>query len=315
MNGAIDLGIVGLGVIARVQQAVLSGMPALYRLTDACDTDPAKGAFCRAERFYADLNEFLRKARAEAVLISTPPQSHPVVAEACLRAGKHVLLEKPAALHPGEAERMYRTARENGVLLRTAYHAAHGVETAWFLSNRKMLAREYGIGEISAVRCEFYDPYSAGGRLLRDRAPLGGCWIDSGINALSVCARLLDLSAFEPAEREETADRETGVLFRSRRKFRSAAASVEICTAWDTGQDHKATEISFHGSGARLLLQHSLQRVELTAGGRPEILFDGSGEERLTRQYAAVFADYAAAFAARRSDERETLLLQRLLLS
>ncbi len=71
---------------------------------------------------YADL---LADSRIDAVYISTHPSAHCALALAAMRAGKHVLVEKPLCLGACEAERL-RLARERAqVCLAEAVMAAH----------------------------------------------------------------------------------------------------------------------------------------------------------------------------------------------
>lgn len=308
----IRLGIVGLGAISPIQQDALLALPALYELSAACDTDGSRACVCRAPAFYDDLVQMLAEVPLDAVLISTPPARHMSVAEVCMRAGKDVLLEKPAALCLAQAERMYRTAEEKGVLLRTAYHAAYGAEIGWFLKNRARLAREYGWENLRRIRCTFCDPYVCEGRIRAGREALGGSWADSGINALSVAMRLTDLRAGF-AETESASEQIVGCTVRAQKVYAGNGVTLEIRTAWDDERNYKATELFFDGARTSLLLNHSLQQAELLTDGRRRILFRHAKEERLTHQYRALFSDYAAQWRSRSSDREETLALHRML--
>jgi predicted dehydrogenase len=65
----------------------------------------------------ADLDEVLAREDVDAVAIATPARTHQPIAEAALRAGKHVLVEKPLA-HTREAgQAMVDLARELGLVL------------------------------------------------------------------------------------------------------------------------------------------------------------------------------------------------------
>ncbi len=309
----LKIGIVGLGTIARVQQQALAKLRCLYALTDGCDIDREAAVCCAAPHFYDDLQEFLHRTEAETVLISTPPQTHDAIAEICIRAGKNVLSEKPLSDRPEDVCRLYLLAKEKGVLLRTAYHAVHSVEVMWFLEHREEVCKKYGLSALRGIRCELHDPYLSHDHPRREKIPLGGSWLDNGINALSVCGRLTDLSAFSLTEKEDVRDEETNVVYRAKRKFECAGVCVEIYTAWDTGKNYKATELIFGTGEGRILLNHTFQRVELHTDKGVEILFDDEGQERLLRQYCGVFLEYAGAFAKKASDEEQTVLWHRLL--
>lgn len=58
---------------------------------------------------------------SEAVHIATPPFTHAILAVAALKAGKHVLLDKPMALHPLDAEKIIQTAQEEKRVLGINY--------------------------------------------------------------------------------------------------------------------------------------------------------------------------------------------------
>ena len=62
----------------------------------------------------ASLEEALGRDGWEAALVVTPPETHHAVATAALRAGKHVLLEKPLATSLAEARDLVATAAACG---------------------------------------------------------------------------------------------------------------------------------------------------------------------------------------------------------
>jgi predicted dehydrogenase len=71
------------------------------RLEALCDSDPAQLSLFRRRhpgaRAVRDLDAVLVDPAVEAVVIATPPQTHAALATRALRAGKHVLVEKPLA--------------------------------------------------------------------------------------------------------------------------------------------------------------------------------------------------------------------------
>jgi predicted dehydrogenase len=71
---------------------------------------------------WADLPRALEECGADAVYIGTPVFLHAPQTIAALRAGKHVLCEKPMALNYEEACTMQRSAEETGGTLGIAYY-------------------------------------------------------------------------------------------------------------------------------------------------------------------------------------------------
>lgn len=64
---------------------------------------------------YASLSELLTDSSVDIVLCATPNDVHKEIVIASLRAGKHVVCEKPVALSVEDFDDMVSAARENGV--------------------------------------------------------------------------------------------------------------------------------------------------------------------------------------------------------
>ena len=93
-----------------------------------------------------------------------------------------------------------------------------------------------------------------------------------------------------------------------------ASGAIHITTDWTAGHGEKQTDAAF-ADGTHLLLLHTAQRAELVQGGKHTVLFRGDGEERLTRQYKGVLAEFARAIDENASDTSLSLRLHALLFS
>ncbi len=62
---------------------------------------------------YNSVDELLNDSEIELVIVNTPNFTHFDLAKQALRAGKHVLIEKPAAGNAAEIKELYEVAREN----------------------------------------------------------------------------------------------------------------------------------------------------------------------------------------------------------
>jgi 1,5-anhydro-D-fructose reductase (1,5-anhydro-D-mannitol-forming) len=113
--------VIGVGDITtkRVLPAILSEPRS--QLAGIVTRDPKK-----AERYgvpgWTALDTALAEAGADAVYVATPVFLHAPQTISSLRAGKHVLCEKPMALHYAEACSMQRAAEETGRMLGIAYY-------------------------------------------------------------------------------------------------------------------------------------------------------------------------------------------------
>jgi len=118
VNGAppkVRVGVLGSGYWGRNYVRSLEGLPEA-ELTWVCDL--AEEARARAARLAprarvtARLEEMLADPELEAVVVATNAIHHHAHASAALRAGKHVLVEKPMAVTVADAEALVRLASE-----------------------------------------------------------------------------------------------------------------------------------------------------------------------------------------------------------
>ncbi|MBL8232496.1 MAG: Gfo/Idh/MocA family oxidoreductase [Bryobacterales bacterium] len=113
--------LVGIGDIAkkRVIPAIKSAdRSSLYGVVTR---DRAKGALY-ADRVWTSLDEALTDEAVDAVYIATPVALHASQTIAALRAGKHVLCEKPVAMHYPQAQSMVSAAKASGRIFGVAYY-------------------------------------------------------------------------------------------------------------------------------------------------------------------------------------------------
>ncbi len=114
--------VAGVGEIARkrVIPAILAEKHStLYGLVTR---DPAKADEFPGTGAWPTVEDAVQDPDVDAVYISLPVALHADAAIAALRAGKHVLCEKPMAIDNHHAERMAQEARQSGRLLGVAYY-------------------------------------------------------------------------------------------------------------------------------------------------------------------------------------------------
>ena len=97
----LRLGIVGAGRRAQQHLATLRGLSDLFRVVAICDAnrtvaeEVAGRMACDA---FTDARECIAKARLDAVLITTPPEAHHLIAAVAARAGVPMLIETTLGL-------------------------------------------------------------------------------------------------------------------------------------------------------------------------------------------------------------------------
>jgi predicted dehydrogenase len=103
--------VAGIGDIARKRVIPAIQAEPRSRLYGFVTRTPAKAAAYPGARAWASIEEAVADPAVDAVYIALPVAFHAGAAIAALRAGKHVLCEKPMAMNFAEAERMVAEGR------------------------------------------------------------------------------------------------------------------------------------------------------------------------------------------------------------
>lgn len=115
----VRLAIIGTGGMANLHAEKFQKI-AGCEVVAACDVnDERVRAFAAKHKIpltFTDTTALLAGTEFDAVTIVTPDAFHAPVSLACLKAGKHVLCEKPLALSYADAKKMVDAARRAGVV-------------------------------------------------------------------------------------------------------------------------------------------------------------------------------------------------------
>lgn len=113
--------VIGIGDIATRRVIPAIQAEPRSRLYGLVTRDPAKGVPYDA-RVWASLDDALTDSAVQAVYVATPVFLHAQQTIQSLRAGKHVLCEKPMGMNEAEARSMVQTAEDSGRTLGVAYY-------------------------------------------------------------------------------------------------------------------------------------------------------------------------------------------------
>jgi len=167
----MKIAIIGCGKIADEHAAAVRLLPNC-EICGVCDSDELMAGQL-AERLgikgcFTDARKLLEVARPDVVHITTPPQSHFLLAKLCIEAGSHVFIEKPFTITAPETEELIRLAQEKQVKL-TAGHNHQFSPVA--LQMRTMIEKGYLGGDpvhMESIFCyDMSDGYARA--LLADR--------------------------------------------------------------------------------------------------------------------------------------------------
>src|SRR6202521_1171952 len=116
---AVGVGLIGYGAIAQAHAASITATPGL-RLAGVCDVSDERRQMAAREwsvQTHARAEDLLDDPEVRLVVVGTPPSIHSDSVMAALRAGKHVVCEKPFALRVEEVDRMIDAAAARDLVL------------------------------------------------------------------------------------------------------------------------------------------------------------------------------------------------------
>lgn len=180
---------IGCGLIGKKRAAALGR---LARLRYACDVDAARAQDlaknipgCVA---VTDYRTAINDAQIDAVIVSTLNATLAPIALDAVRAGKHVIMEKPGALNSGQLRILQDAAKASGVRVRVAYN--HRFHPA--LQKARALVDAGGLGPLMFMRAR----YGHGGRKGYDREWRADSALSGGGELIDQGVHLIDLAGW-----------------------------------------------------------------------------------------------------------------------
>jgi predicted dehydrogenase len=285
-NGmALKLGLVGIGKIARDQHIPALAADPRFELV-ACASRHAR---VDGVANFADIETLLAEVEhLDAISICTPPQAHFDAALAALRAGKHVMLEKPPAATTRHIALLQAEALRQGRTLFQTWHSrfAAGVDAA-----REWLRGRTLTGGTITWKEDVHH-WHPGQQWIWEPGGLGV--FDPGINALSVLTEVLpDEAVVHEADLDFPQNQQAPIAARLALR---TEGGVTVNAEFDFRQKGEQTwDIELVTTSGHLKLRHG--------GGALEI--DGSpvkADEALAGEYPRLYARFAELCAAGRSE-------------
>lgn len=271
--------LIGLGTIAATYKKGIDSSLSI-ELVAVCDKDTgAASRNCYSTLpFFSDYKEMIERLDVERVIISTPPDTHCEIAEYCLSHGVGVMIEKPATLSLGHFDHLYSLAQKNALPFKTLFHWQGGDEVI-------ELERVIDTKSIRQVTTKIYDPYSEQGTVIKEnKRALGGAWIDSGVNALSMIGKWIELSECRIIECSSQKCKESSLPIYAEVKL--DAGGVEICIEIDWREDKNKKESYISLSEASVYIDHSQQSFTIGEKNR-----ECARTSRLDAHYINVFSE------------------------
>lgn len=272
--------IIGLGTIT---ENYLPGLKRAENLTlvAVCDRDPnahSRAVFSEYP-FYTDFRQMLETEKPDLAVIATPPATHFEIARQVMELGVGVILEKPAVTRYADLETLAELAKKTGVFFDVMFHWQHAATALAF-------NRHYDPAGIESIRISITDPYCTDGKTIDSaKVALGGTWIDSGINALSMISTWLPMKQVTLTDSQVVRCEATGLPCYSRVALLCDGVPVEITVDWRHNSRIKQSFLTYRGR--TLVLDHTGQQI---IDG--EQIIDCMQMPRLIQHYFAYFTAF-----------------------
>ncbi len=152
----LKIGVVGCGVMGMRHLAVAkaSSLAEPFAVADLIPQRVREAARASgAPRVYADGRELVADLEVEAVVFATPAAKRDELVIAALRAGKHVLIEKPVAMSAEVVRRMIKARGDRvAACCSSRFHSFESTGVA------ARLVATGALGDIRLVHCRVHDP-------------------------------------------------------------------------------------------------------------------------------------------------------------
>lgn len=278
---AIRIGLVGLGTIARAQH--LPAIAATEGVTLAAIA--SRNARLDGVSCHHDVHALLASGDAvDAVSLCTPPQGRFDQAMAVLRAGRHLMLEKPPGATLSEVQVLTDEATRRGL---TVFATWHSREAAAVRPARDWLAGRH-LRRVRIDWCEDVRKWHPGQDWIWRAGGLGV--FDPGINALSILTALLPGVVLTDAALHVPQGRETPIA--ADLALRADAVPIEARFDWRQ-QGDDIWRIRFETEDGTLTLDQG--GAVASVDGQPL----AQGENR---EYARLYAHFRDLIAAGKRD-------------
>lgn len=184
----IRFAIIGCGLIGHKRAASLRrGQLAIFYDTDTMRAEQLR-ATAQAGRVVKDVDEAIHDAEVDAIIVATPNRYLAPIASLAIRADKHVLIEKPAALKTSEITELLNVVEGSRRCVRVGYnHRYHpAIQKAYEIVTAS------GIGPLMFVRGR----YGHGGRYGYEREWRADPAISGGGELIDQGVHLIDLAGW-----------------------------------------------------------------------------------------------------------------------
>jgi predicted dehydrogenase len=275
-RASIGAAVIGTGFIGTVHVEALRriGVDVRGVLGSTPERGTSRADALGVPKAYASLDDLLADDRVRVVHVTSPNDLHVDQAEAALRAGKHVVCEKPLAMTAEGSARLVALAAETGLVNATNFNIRYYPLN----QHARALVADGGLGQVRLVTGRYFQDWLLlesdwnwrlqpdRGGALRAVGDIGSHWLDlmTFVTGQHVAAVMADLTTFIGTRREPTGPVETFSTDRS-------AETVER----DIATEDTATILLHFDDGARGAVSIS----QISPGRKNSLVYEIDGSD------------------------------------
>lgn len=155
IRDGVGVAVIGSGTIGSLRATLANEHPSVDFL-GVCDIveDKAKhlATALHADEWTIDAAELIRRDEVDCVVVASTEDAHYEPAMVAIQSGKHLLIEKPFTILPGEAEKLLAAAEEYGVFIYTGFTQRFRRR---YLAIKEHVQKGY-LGEITSAKATIY---------------------------------------------------------------------------------------------------------------------------------------------------------------
>ena len=185
--------VIGLGGIAQLVHLPILSKLMNVQISAVADVKKSQlnsvGDKFKIEKRYTDHKEMLDKEEVDAVIIATPTNAHLEIALDCLKANKHILIEKPIARSVAEAKQINAASKKYKKQVMVGMNLRYRPDAMLM----KSLVNSGELGDIFYIRCGWLRKQSSEQKWFINKSQSGGgVIIDLGILILDLALWILN---------------------------------------------------------------------------------------------------------------------------
>jgi predicted dehydrogenase len=241
-RGSIGAAVIGTGFIGTVHVEALRRIGVTVR--GVLGSTPERGA-ARADALgvamaYPSLDDLLADDRVQVIHVTSPNDLHVSQTEAALRAGKHVVCEKPLAMTADDSAELVALAAEAGLVNATNFN----IRFYPLNQHAREVIADGGLGQVRLVTGRYFQDWLLlesdwnwrlqpdRGGALRAVGDIGSHWLDlmTHVTGQHVASVMADLTTFIGKRLEPTGPVETFSTDRSAETVEREIATEDAAT-------------------------------------------------------------------------------------